>query len=202
MKITEKNKTKKKLISAVLALVMACTMSFSVFAEGTDAGTAADPATNFDNNSQSTEVFLKAGDAAKGNLSATVPVKVVLAVKADKDVVAPANTDYKIANTGALAFHVSVISTTLESGYTFSTNADTAKSTSNALYLTLAAGGDILTLAPGNVALGTATKWNVAAGADLGLTLAGSVGKIKADLTTETKVFTITYTIAAGTVTA
>lgn len=180
----------KKLTALLLALVL--TFSFSMTAFAADEGSA-DTDTGFSSNSQTTTVKIQAGQDAQGNLSATVPINVTLAVKANKDIVAPAPTSYKISNTGSIAFHVSGISTTLTEPYTFN-----AIPGANTLNLTLTGGSDTITLASGTSAIGAAAQWNVAAGSDLGLTFAGSVGNIAADITTATQVFTVTYTITAG----
>ena len=184
----------KKLTALLLALVLTFSLGMTVFAADTG---SADTSTDFANNNQSTTVKIQIGDDAKGNLSATVPINVTLAVKADKTIVAPEPTSYKISNNGAIAFHVNKISTTLTDPYTFSTTAG-----DNTLNLKLKAGTDAITLASGVNAIGAAAQWNVAAGNDLGLTFSGSVGNITEDITTAAQVFTVTYTIEAGTATA
>ena len=189
----------KKLTAVILALVLVFAMPLSIFAEGEkDAGTANDP-TAFANNDQHTDVYLKAGDLASKNLSATVPIKVVLAVKSDKGIVAPANTAYKITNTGSIAFHVSGVSAAIVGSYSFATSETEAKAGNDTMYLQLAAGTNTLTLVNSDVTTGfVAAQWNANSGADIGLTFTGCVGTISADLTTESKAFTVTYTLTAG----
>lgn len=181
----------KKLTALLLVLVLTLSFSMTAFAAD-DAGTA-DTDTGFSGNSADTTVKIIAGEDAQGNLSATVPINVTLAVKADKSIVAPAATVYKIANTGSIAFRVSGISTALTSPYTFNTTPG-----ANTLNLTLTGGSDTIALVANSCTIGTAAQWNVAAGSDLGLTFAGSVGNIAADITTAAQVFTVTYTLTAG----
>ena len=181
----------KKLTALLLVLVLTLSFSMTAFAAD-DAGTA-DTDTGFSGNSADTTVKIIAGEDAQGNLSATVPLNVTLAVKANKDIVAPASTSYKVSNTGSIAFHVSGISTALTSPYIFN-----ATPGANTLNLTLTGGTDAIALASGACAIAAADQWNVAAGSNLGLTFAGSVGNITADITTAAQVFTVTYTLTAG----
>lgn len=183
----------KKFTSMILALVLVFSLSATAFAA--DEGTAGND-TSFSSNGQTTTVNIQAGADAKTNLSATVPINVTLAVKADKSIVAPEATSYKISNTGSIAFHVSGISTTLSDPYTFNPVAG-----ENTLNLTLKPGsGSAITLAANTNTIAASAKedWNIAAGSNLGLTFAGNVGNITADITSATQVFTVTYTITAG----
>lgn len=187
-----------------IALLLAICMLFAVcgVAMGADEGSVG-ANTNFaqNTNAASTDVYLKIGDDAANNLSATVPLSVTLAVKADGIIVAPAASSYKITNTSAFPIKVANVKTVAETGYNFVTVHALA---SNELLLTLKAGsGSAVNLDTWNSATGasvTGNVWNAAGNGTIGLELAGSVKNLSVDITgaTGVKAFTITYTIAAG----
>lgn len=190
----------KKLTAILLALVLVFSLSSTAFAA--DVGTVgADGTFAATTNDASTDVYLKVGEEAMANLSATVPLKVTLAVKANGDIVAPANTAYKITNNSKFPVKVTNVKTVAETGYSFVTAHATAN---NELLLTLKPGNGTavnLSTLTGGAAV-TATDWNAAAnGGTIGLLFAGSVSNLQADITATdgVKAFTVTYTIAAGT---
>lgn len=188
----------KKMISVVLALVLVLTMSITALAvsEGEAVGGDGNFGAGGENNKASTDVSILASTSDTSNISATVPLTVTLAVKNDKTIVAP--TEYKINNTSAFAIKVTNVKVTADGGYSF-VNALTAAKQMD------------LSLKPGNgteidldkyttesaVPAGTAADWNIAAGGTLKLGFAGSVWAD--DISAAKKVFTITYTIEAGT---
>lgn len=185
----------KKIASMILALVLVSSFSATAFAaDGEEIGNSRD----FTTGTASTEVNLKfSSDASQ--LSASVPLSVTLAVKKDMSLAAPDATAYKISNTGPIPFHVSDISVATETNYALVT---TAPASAGDIKLTLAAGSDDIALAasssPSQQVIAAPAQWNVAPSNNLGLTLKnGSVFSI-GDWTSATKVFTITYTIAAG----
>ncbi|MDD4509386.1 MAG: hypothetical protein PHY23_00475 [Oscillospiraceae bacterium] len=178
----------KKLTSLLLVLVLA--FSFSMTAFAADEGESATGTANFANNETSTDVKIIVSTEASANLSATVPLTVTLAVKNDRSVVAP--TNYAISNTGAVAVKVTNVKVAGAAGYTFVSPLAAEKQMDLAL--------NAINLEDHDEATGatvTGTTWNVAAGGSLNLTFAGSVWAD--DISSAKQVFTITYTIAAGT---
>ncbi len=181
-----KKSTKRVATALLTAALMIMQVSPVYAADGETTGATG----NFSENAGETEVNLVASTTAQGNLSVTVPLSVTLAVQADGTIVAP--TNYKLANTGVIAAHVSAVSVALASPYTFN-----ATPGENTLNLTLANSDETLTLQSGAQTL-TANKWNLAGNAEMPLTFAGSVGNVNAG-TSAQKIFTVSYTIQAGT---
>ena len=179
----------KKLLALALIFTLTFAIGLTAFAavDYPDEGYIGPDYDEFENNSGETDVYLISGSEAVENLAATVPMKVVLAVTIEDEIIAP--TNYEIANTGAIKFHISAIAVELIAPYTFNATAG-----ENTLNLTL----NGVTLAAPATTIDPA-DWNVTSGTVLNLAFAGSVGAITADITSETQVFTITYTLTAGT---
>lgn len=192
----------KKIIAVILTLAMMCCLGVSAFAADGE-GVGSDG--NFSSGSATTTVSIKFSTDSS-QLSASVPLAVTLAVKNDKSIVAPANTAYKITSTCLIPIHVSGISVTTSSGVKLVTNTPAAD---GEIKLALKAGTDSIALAAPTAAtaapqtIGTAAQWNIAASETLGLTFEnGAVYNIpSAWATTATQIFTVTYTLAAGSAT-
>lgn len=181
-----------------LALVLALGAS-PAFAAGESVGT---PPGDFANNEQGTQVSLIADTSASGNISATVPLTVTLAVMPNGTITAP--TNYAIENTSVFDIKVAQLNAIPETGYKFT---KAAFSGAKEMNLTLQpASGTAVNLADFTaktpVPAATAADWNLSAkgGASsaLNLTFAGSVNQV-GDITTAKQAFRVVYTIATGT---
>jgi len=163
----------KKVLVVVLAVVLVVAMGSTAFALD-------------DQGKTTTAVSVQADSGiTPDQLSVTVPTTLTLALKQDGTFIAP-NT-YKISNTGAIPVKVTNIASTPASSFSFTAAANKLALTLNGKALSATA------ITP------SAGEWNVAGGADLELTLAGSVTGVTVDISTAQKALDIEYTIAAGT---
>ena len=154
-----------------------------------------------------TEVMLIAND----NITVTVPLLVVLAVKADHSVLAP--TEYKISNNGMIAVNIAKAVATPKDNFNFSTSRPTGDSPRNAMTLALtqrssstipvASGTEYISDLSQAETLSASHKINLYQEGNtdkrtVWLDFSGYVDNIDKDLTTQQNAFTMTYTIKAG----
>ena len=105
----------QKLVTIVLAFVLALSLSLTALAEEDYGQEVTGEGNLFQNNEAQTTFSVVAVPA---NLSATVPLNVTFAVKRNGDFVCPEG--YAITNTGSEIFHVSDIRVTmLDAAYSF-----------------------------------------------------------------------------------
>ena len=185
----------KKLTALLLALVLMLSLSTTAFAEE---GEAVGDAENFGDNTQETVVSIKtATGTTSSNLSATVPLTVTLAVKANGTIIGPGN--YTVTNTSVMPIKITSVVVAAQNGFkitaeqpgtditaiTMKNDEDTTGTALNAWISTV-----------------TGTKWNMTAkntaNASVGITFGGEVTSITQDITNAVPAFTITYTIASG----
>lgn len=188
----------KKLLSLLFATAIVVTAATSAFA--VDQGTATD-FSDFVNNKATTEVFIQVSEEAAQNLSATIPLKVILAVKNDDTIVAPMN--YTLKNTGSVDLKLTHVHVTTTAGHSFVADGGSytaAKQMSLTLSPNFGTAIDLYDYTTNKeVPLATASDWNVPTGEPLNLNFSGSVFQM-GNIITPTAVFSIEYTIAAGVV--
>ena len=213
----------KKFAAAAVAMVMAVSMlSVPVWAadtqgEGekvTNVGT--NVSSNLTNGSASTNVNVIYSNSSS-QLSVTVPIAITFAVKNDKTFICPSDDAYNIVNNSVVPVHVTTVNVaTVENNgdYTLVSDTDFNTASGNVAKLKMQNGTDTdsleLTASDTNgTALDiTPANWNLAATGDTSgknkLTLKfsdGAVNNVDAKWvnSTETTLFKITYTVAAGT---
>lgn len=176
----------KKLITLILVLVLAVSLSTTAFADN------------------STPVYFKADST---QISVTVPTKIVGSVAADTGVITFATTGY-LENTCKLPVKVSSVVSTIvtDSGWVLATEAGTGNNTIVADMTPSATAASKIALS--GTASPSGTAWNMAAtdgtagsGGDyIALTLSGTVYKLTKALTAadETPAFNIVFTVEAG----
>lgn len=179
----------KKLTALLLVFILIVSVNATVFAAGESAGEAG----SFASNEATTEVKLVVDTS--GNMSATVPLQVTLAVAADGTVKGPSN--YTITNKSVMPIKVTNVAINTESGFTTATNATGTKI--GGITLTDGQGGTATSLSAWT-AEKTTSNWNMTSTDNNAITLnfGGKVTGITQDITNAQKAFTIVFTIKPG----
>ena len=198
----------QKLVTIVLAFVLALSLSLTALAEEGYGQEVTGEDNLFQNNEAKTTFSVVAVPA---NLSATVPLNVTFAVKRNGDFVCPEG--YAITNTGSEIFHVSEIRVTmLDAAYSF---VDSDKNLQDRqIYLTMTGTNpgsmspisDTVTFVSGSdntkQSFGTEQytyyTWNVDQGGKIEFEFKGKVNGISAEWADKQELFTIAYTIEPG----
>lgn len=187
----------QKLVTIVLAFVLALSLSLTALAEEGYGQEVTGEDNLFQNNEAKTTFSVVAVPA---NLSATVPLNVTFAVKRNGDFVCPEG--YAIANTGSEIFHVSDIRVTmLDAAYSFVESDKNLQD--RQIYLTMTgtnpsiAGpvSDTVTFVSEPTTYNT---WNVDQGGKIEFEFKGKVNGISAEWADKQELFTIAYTIEPG----
>lgn len=145
---------------------------------------------SFTQNKANTDIYLQVDDESAKNLSATVPLKVVLAVNANGNITGP--TNYGITNTSAFPIHVSDIVATAAEGYKFSNVKD-----ENTMDISLTSGTDKMDIVSGDNLI-KSSSWDINPTKTDQIAFEGSVGNITHDITNESQAFTLAFNITAG----
>lgn len=198
----------QKLVTIVLAFVLALSLSLTALAEEGYGQEVTGEDNLFQNNEAKTTFSVVAVPA---NLSATVPLNVTFAVKRNGDFVCPEG--YAITNTGSEIFHVSDIRVTmLDATYSF---VDSDKNLQDRqIYLTMTGTNpgsmspisDTVTFVSGSdntkQSFGTEqytyNTWNVYQGGKIEFEFEGKVNGISAEWANKQELFTIAYTVEPG----
>ena len=189
----------QKLVTIVLAFVLALSLSLTALAEEDYGQEVTGEGNLFQNNEAQTTFSVVAVPA---NLSATVPLNVTFAVKRNGDFVCPEG--YAITNTGSEIFHVSDIRVTmLDAAYSFVESDENLQD--RQIYLTMTgtnpsiAGpvSDTVTFVSGTEPT-TYNTWNVNQGGKIEFEFKGKVNGISAEWANKQELFTIAYTIEPG----
>ena len=178
----------KKFMSIVLALMLLMALSAPTMASAVGQEAGAATAINGTGTTVVSVVF-----ASDGQVSATVPLTVTLAVGGDGAVTGPSG--YTITNTSALPIKVSNVTITPKAGFT--TDSAGTGTRIGAITLTDGASGSATALSSWTAAK-TATAWNMAVGGSITMAFAGAVSNIQQDLTSATAAFDVVFTIVAG----
>ena len=195
----------QKLVTIVLAFVLALSLSLTALAEEGYGQEVTGTDNLFQNNEAKTTFSVVAVPA---NLSATVPLNVTFAVKRNGDFVCPEG--YAITNTGSEIFHVSDIRVTmLDAAYSFVESDKDLQD--RQIYLTMTgtnpsiAGpvSDTVTFVSGNdESFGTEpttyNTWNVYQDGKIEFEFEGKVNGISAKWADKQELFAIAYTIEPG----
>lgn len=198
----------QKLVTIVLAFVLALSFSLTALAEEGYGQEVTGEDNLFQNNEAKTTFSVVAVPA---NLSATVPLNVTFAVKRNGDFVCPEG--YAIANTGSEIFHVSDIRVTmLDAAYSFVESDKNLQD--RQIYLTMTGTNpgsmspisDTVTFVSGSdntkQSFGTEqytyNTWNVDQGGKIEFEFKGKVNGISAEWADKRELFTIAYTIEPG----
>lgn len=198
----------QKLVTIVLAFVLASSFSLTALAEEGYGQEVAGKDNLFQNNEAKTTFSVVAVPA---NLSATVPLNVTFAVKRNGDFVCPEG--YAITNTGSEIFHVSDIRVTmLDATYSFVESDKNLQD--RQIYLTMTGTNpgsmspisDTVTFVSGSdntkQSFGTEqytyNTWNVYQGGKIEFEFKGKVNGISAKWADKQELFTIAYTIEPG----
>ncbi len=196
--------TKSRLAGGALALAMGAALAFGG-AGAAFADTVGASGTNDVSGSGSADTMVGVIAAGNDQLNVAVPAKVVVAVKGDGTLLAPAASSVKIENNSVMGVHVSEIEAQAQSGFNLmqtSAVAGAASSTANNVGLTVQPGsGTAIELADyaTSTAPATAADWSVAQQKDIELTLAGSMSNIDKSLSdTAIDMLSVTWTVAAG----
>lgn len=199
----------QKLVTIVLAFVLALSLSLTALAATGSHGENVSEANQFQDNKAETTVSII---SAPKNLSATVPLKIVFAVGSDGKFICPAG--YEIKNTGADVFHVSDIKVTMLDGkYSLVDNSAPEK---GQVYLTMTATNSFVPTLADKVTLvsgvdntpqdfaktsDSVNVWNIIGGEKIAFEFEGrmnSADSSKLEWTTPNKLFSIAYTIVEG----
>ena len=198
----------QKLVTIVLAFVLALSLSLTALAEENYGQEVMGKDNLFQNNEAKTTFSVVAVPA---NLSATVPLNVTFAVKRNGDFVCPEG--YAITNTGSEIFHVSDIRVTmLDAAYSFVESDKNLQD--RQIYLTMTGTNpgsmspisDTVTFVSGSdntkQSFGTEqytyNPWNVDQGGKIEIEFKGKVNGISAKWADKQELFTIAYTIEPG----
>lgn len=198
----------QKLVTIVLAFVLALSLSLTALAEEGYGQEVTGKDNLFQNNEAKTTFSVVAVPA---NLSATVPLNVTFAVKRNGDFVCPEG--YAITNTGSEIFHVSDIRVTmLDATYSFVESDKNLQD--RQIYLTMTGinpgsmspVSDTVTFVSGSdntkQSFGTEqytyNTWNVYQGGKIEFKFEGKVNGISAEWADKQELFTIAYTIEPG----
>lgn len=198
----------QKLVTIVLAFVLASSFSLTALAEEGYGQEVTGKDNLFQNNEAKTTFSVVAVPA---NLSATVPLNVTFAVKRNGDFVCPEG--YAITNTGSEIFHVSEIRVTmLDAAYSFVESDKNLQD--RQIYLTMTGTNpgsmspisDTVTFVSGSdntkQSFGTEqytyNTWNVDQGGKIEFEFKGKVNGISAEWADKRELFTIAYTIEPG----
>lgn len=198
----------QKLVTIVLAFVLALSLSLTALAEEGYGQEVTGKDNLFQNNEAKTTFSVVAVPA---NLSATVPLNVTFAVKRNGDFVCPEG--YAITNTGSEIFHVSEIRVTmLDAAYSFVESDKNLQD--QQIYLTMTGTNpgsmspisDTVTFVSGSdntkQSFGTEqytyNTWNVDQGGKIEFEFKGKVNGISAEWADKQELFAIAYTIEPG----
>ena len=198
----------QKLVTVVLAFVLALSLSLTALAEEGYGQEVTGEDNLFQNNEAKTTFSVVAVPA---NLSATVPLNVTFAVKRNGDFVCPEG--YAITNTGSEIFHVSDIRVTmLDATYSFVESDKNLQD--RQIYLTMTGTNpgsmspisDTVTFVSGSdntkQSFGTEqytyNTWNVYQGGKIEFKFEGKVNGISAKWADKQELFAIAYTIEPG----
>lgn len=198
----------QKLVTIVLAFVLASSFSLTALAEEGYGQEVTGEDNLFQNNEAKTTFSVVAVPA---NLSATVPLNVTFAVKRNGDFVCPEG--YAITNTGSEIFHVSDIRVTmLDAAYSFVESDKNLQD--RQIYLTMTGTNpgsmspisDTVTFVSGSdntkQSFGTEqytyNTWNVDQGGKIEFEFKGKVNGISAEWADKQELFAIAYTIEPG----
>lgn len=198
----------QKLVTIVLAFVLALSLSLTALAEEGYGQEVTGKDNLFQNNEAKTTFSVVAVPA---NLSATVSLNVTFAVKRNGDFVCPEG--YAITNTGSEIFHVSDIRVTmLDAAYSFVESDKNLQD--RQIYLTMTGTNpgsmspisDTVTFVSGSdntkQSFGTEqytyNTWNVDQGGKIEFEFKGKVNGISAEWADKRELFAIAYTIEPG----